>query len=84
MAGLYVLHLHLHGLFRSHDLELGRDPDTGGQTTYVLELARALMYLTVPGAVPVIVSVPPVRYATYSPRFWPPRLAVLPLATAPT
>lgn len=42
MAGLYVLHLHLHGLFRSHDLELGRDPDTGGQTTYVLELARAL------------------------------------------
>jgi sucrose-phosphate synthase len=42
MAGLYVLHLHLHGLFRSHDLELGRDPDTGGQTTYVLELAKAL------------------------------------------
>ncbi|MCP9927079.1 HAD family hydrolase [Cyanobium sp. CH-040] len=41
-AGLYVLHLHLHGLFRSRDLELGRDPDTGGQTTYVLELARAL------------------------------------------
>ncbi len=42
MAGLYVLHLHLHGLFRSHDLELGRDADTGGQTTYVLELARSL------------------------------------------
>jgi sucrose-phosphate synthase len=42
MAGLYVLHLHLHGLFRSRDLELGRDADTGGQTTYVLELARAL------------------------------------------
>jgi sucrose-phosphate synthase len=42
MAGLYVLHLHLHGLLRSHDLELGRDSDTGGQTTYVLELARAL------------------------------------------
>ncbi|MEX1316302.1 MAG: hypothetical protein AB1Z22_04125, partial [Synechococcaceae cyanobacterium] len=41
-AGLHVLHLHLHGLFRSRDLELGRDPDTGGQTTYVLELARAL------------------------------------------
>ncbi|MEB3234965.1 MAG: HAD family hydrolase [Cyanobacteriota bacterium] len=40
--GLYVLHLHLHGLFRGHDLELGRDPDTGGQTTYVLELVRAL------------------------------------------
>ena len=40
--GLYILHLHLHGLFRGHDLELGRDPDTGGQTTYVLELSRAL------------------------------------------
>jgi len=41
-AGLYVLHLHLHGLLRSRDLELGRDADTGGQTTYVLELARAM------------------------------------------
>ena len=40
--GLYLLHLHLHGLIRGHDLELGRDADTGGQTTYVLELARAL------------------------------------------
>lgn len=40
--GLYVLHLHLHGLFRGHDLEIGRDPDTGGQTTYVLELARSM------------------------------------------
>ncbi len=42
MGGHYVQHLHLHGLFRSHDLELGRDADTGGQTTYVLELVRAL------------------------------------------
>lgn len=40
--GLYLLHLHLHGLFRGHDLELGRDADTGGQTTYVLELIRSL------------------------------------------
>lgn len=40
--GYYLLHLHLHGLFRGHDLELGRDADTGGQTTYVLELARGL------------------------------------------
>ena len=37
-----ILHLHLHGLFRGRDLELGRDSDTGGQTTYVLELVRAL------------------------------------------
>jgi sucrose-phosphate synthase len=40
--GLYVLHLSLHGLIRGHDLELGRDADTGGQTLYVVELARAL------------------------------------------
>ena len=40
--GLKLLHLHLHGLFRSQDLELGRDADTGGQTLYVLELARSL------------------------------------------
>ena len=33
--GLVLLHLHLHGLFRAHDLELGRDSDTGGQTAYV-------------------------------------------------
>ena len=36
--GIRLLHLHLHGLFRSHELELGRDADTGGQTLYVLEL----------------------------------------------
>ncbi len=40
--GYHILHLHLHGLLRGHDLELGRDADTGGQTTYVLELARSL------------------------------------------
>ena len=40
--GMRLLHLHLHGLFRSHDLELGRDADTGGQTLYVLDLVRSL------------------------------------------
>ena len=40
--GIRLLHLHLHGLFRSHELELGRDADTGGQTLYVLELVRSL------------------------------------------
>tara|TARA_Y100001978_G_C23669393_1_gene422902 strand:- start:132 stop:1580 length:1449 start_codon:yes stop_codon:yes gene_type:complete len=40
--GLRILHLHLHGLIRSNDLELGRDPDTGGQTQYVLELVKSL------------------------------------------
>ena len=41
-VGLNLLHLHLHGLFRSQGLELGRDADTGGQTLYVLELVRSL------------------------------------------
>ncbi len=39
---LYILMISPHGLMRSHDLELGCDADTGGQTTYVVELARAL------------------------------------------
>lgn len=38
----YLVLVSVHGLIRGHDLELGRDPDTGGQTQYVLELARAL------------------------------------------
>ena len=36
------LHLHLHGLIRAKNLELGRDADTGGQTQYVLELIKSL------------------------------------------
>ncbi len=40
--GIKLLHLHLHGLIRSKDLELGRDSDTGGQTLYVLELVKHL------------------------------------------
>ena len=39
---LKFLHLHLHGLIRSENLELGRDSDTGGQTKYVLELVKNL------------------------------------------
>lgn len=42
MRDLYVLMLSMHGLMRGHDLELGHDADTGGQTLYVIELARAL------------------------------------------
>ncbi len=41
-SGLYVVMYSVHGLIRGHDLELGRDADTGGQTKYVVELARAL------------------------------------------
>ncbi|MCW8854497.1 MAG: HAD-IIB family hydrolase [Gammaproteobacteria bacterium] len=39
---LYLLLISVHGLIRGHDLELGKDADTGGQTKYVIELARAL------------------------------------------
>lgn len=41
-AGHTILLLSIHGLIRGHDLELGRDADTGGQTLYVVELAQAL------------------------------------------
>lgn len=39
---LYIVLISVHGLIRGHALELGRDADTGGQTKYVVELARAL------------------------------------------
>jgi sucrose-phosphate synthase len=41
-AGKYLMLLSVHGLIRGHNLELGRDADTGGQTKYVVELTRAL------------------------------------------
>ncbi len=40
--GLRITLISLHGLIRAQNLELGRDSDTGGQVTYVLELAKAL------------------------------------------
>lgn len=40
--GIHIALVSLHGLIRGEELELGRDEDTGGQTRYVLELARAL------------------------------------------
>ncbi|BDU75711.1 HAD family hydrolase [Mesoterricola sediminis] len=40
--GVYILLISVHGLIRGEAPELGRDPDTGGQVLYVLELARAL------------------------------------------
>ncbi|MFA6904327.1 MAG: HAD family hydrolase [Gallionellaceae bacterium] len=39
---LFIVLISVHGLIRGHDLELGRDADTGGQSKYVVELARAL------------------------------------------
>ena len=38
----YLLLISIHGLIRGHDMELGRDADTGGQTKYVVDQARAL------------------------------------------
>jgi sucrose-phosphate synthase len=38
----YIVLISVHGLIRGENLELGRDADTGGQTLYVIELARAL------------------------------------------
>lgn len=40
--GKYLVLISVHGLIRGQDLELGRDADTGGQTKYVVDLARAL------------------------------------------
>ncbi len=39
---LSIALISVHGLIRGENLELGRDPDTGGQTKYVVELARVL------------------------------------------
>lgn len=39
---IYVLMISMHGLIRANEMELGKDADTGGQVTYVVELARAL------------------------------------------
>ncbi len=41
-GGLYIQLYSIHGLIRGNNLELGRDADTGGQTKYVLELAKTL------------------------------------------
>ncbi len=40
--GKYLLLISVHGLIRGHDLELGRDADTGGQIKYAVDLAKVL------------------------------------------
>jgi sucrose-phosphate synthase len=39
---LYVVLISAHGLVRGFDMELGKDPDTGGQVKYVVEMAKAM------------------------------------------
>ncbi|MCB1670237.1 MAG: HAD family hydrolase [Gammaproteobacteria bacterium] len=51
---LYIALISVHGLIRGENLELGRDADTGGQTKYVVELARALGELDEVGQVDLI------------------------------
>ena len=51
---LYLLLISVHGLIRGHDLELGRDADTGGQTKYVVDLARALAQQMTVGRVDLV------------------------------
>ncbi len=42
IKGKYLVLISIHGLIRGQNLELGRDADTGGQTKYVVDIARAL------------------------------------------
>ena len=53
--GLYIQMHSMHGLFRSHHLELGRDEDTGGQILYVRYLAMELAKLPEVDKVDIIV-----------------------------
>ncbi|MDH5299910.1 MAG: glycosyltransferase [Gammaproteobacteria bacterium] len=53
-CGLYIVLISVHGLIRGKNLELGRDADTGGQTLYVVELARALAQLPAVGRVDLV------------------------------
>ncbi len=39
---MYIAMINIHGLLRSEQIEMGRDADTGGQTRYVIDLAKEL------------------------------------------
>jgi sucrose-phosphate synthase len=39
---MYIQLVSIHGLIRGHEIEMGRDSDTGGQVRYVIDLARTL------------------------------------------
>ncbi|MFH1963926.1 MAG: HAD-IIB family hydrolase, partial [Acidobacteriota bacterium] len=41
-GSLYIAMISLHGLVTGTEIELGRDADTGGQTKYVVDLAKSL------------------------------------------
>ncbi len=77
--GRHIVLLSLHGLVRGHDIELGRDADTGGQITYVIELARALA--THPGVGRVDVLTRLIRDPGVSADYARPREALAPGAS---
>ncbi len=54
MTEPYIILISVHGLIRSQALELGRDADTGGQTRYVVEFARALSQMPQVGRVELL------------------------------
>lgn len=39
---MYIAIINIHGLVRGHNIEMGRDADTGGQTRYVIDLVKEL------------------------------------------
>ncbi len=51
---LYIQMFSIHGLIRFSNLEMGRDADTGGQITYVTELARHLSQIESVGRVDLV------------------------------
>lgn len=70
--GLYIQMHCMHGLTKSHHLELGRDEDTGGQILYVRYLALELAKMAAVEKVDIIVRriIDP-RYPGYSDRIEP-------------
>ena len=39
---MYIAMINIHGLMRKDNIEMGRDADTGGQTRYVVDLAKEI------------------------------------------
>jgi sucrose-phosphate synthase len=52
--GIYIMSLSVHGLVRGREMELGRDADTGGQVSYVVEQALAISRMPEVGKVDLV------------------------------
>jgi len=53
-TGIYVMSLSVHGLVRGREMELGRDADTGGQVSYVVEQALGISRMPEVGKVDLV------------------------------